>query len=78
MIASNFQTPKKSLFVIGGNILGILKLYQFESINPIILLNKYNSEHETLSFSYLIFGLDWLFITGYIILTDTGDIKLCN
>jgi len=78
MIISSFQSPNKSLFVIGGNIIKIIQEYQFDTINPKILFIKYNELYKEISFSYLMFGLDWLFLAGAIILTDSGDIELCS
>jgi len=78
VIVSSFQSPNKSLFVIGGNILKTIGEYQFDTINPKILFRKYNDSYKEISFSYLMFGLDWLFIAGVITLTESGDIALCN
>ena len=78
MIVSSFHSPNKSLFVIGANILKTINNYQFDAINPKILYRKYNDSYKEISFSYLMFGLDWLFIAGVIALTDTGDITLCS
>ena len=78
MIISSSQSPQKSLLVIGANILKTLRDYPFESVNPLILMSKYNDQFDEVSFSYLMFGLDWLFLIDTIKLTDTGDIQLCN
>ena len=78
MIVSSFHSPNKSLFVIGGNIIKTISEYQFDAINPKILYRKYNDTYKEISFSYLMFGLDWLFLAGAITLTDSGDVKLCN
>lgn len=78
MIISSLQSPNKSLVIIGANILTILREYPFESINPLILMSKYNEKFDDISFSYMMFGLDWLFIIDAIKNTDNGDIELCN
>lgn len=78
MIISSLQSPNKSLIIIGANILTVLREYPFESINPLILMSKYNEKFEDVSFSYMMFGLDWLFIIDAIKNTDNGDIELCN
>lgn len=78
MIISSSQSPHKSLLIIGANILKTLRDYPFESVNPLILMSKYNDQFDEISFSYLMFGLDWLFLIDTIKLTDTGDVQLCN
>lgn len=78
MIISSSQSPQKSLLVIGANILTILKNYPFESVNPLIIMSQYNEKYNEISFSYLMFGLDWLFVINTIKLTETGDVQLCN
>lgn len=78
MIISSSQSPKKSLLIIGANILTILRDYPFESVNPLIIMSKYSEQYNEISFSYLIFGLDWLFLIDSIKLTESGDVQLCN
>lgn len=78
MILKNSQSPSKSLYVIGGQILKLLKSHNFASMSPLLLYELYNKEFESISYAYLIYGLDWLFIAGYIKLSDSGDILLCN
>lgn len=78
MIVSSFQSPSKSLFFIGGNILNVIHSYQFDAIDPLILFRKYSDFYDKLSFSYLMYGLDWLFMIGAIDMNENGDIKLCN
>ena len=78
MIISSSQSPQKSLLIIGANILTILRAYPFESVNPLIIMSKYNEQYSAISFSYLMFGLDWLFLIDTIKLTESGDVQLCN
>lgn len=78
MIMSNLQTPKKSLYVIGGNILGIFQSGNVPPIAPLMLFNIYHKKYNDISFSYFSFALDWLFIAGTIELNDSGDLFLCN
>ena len=78
MIISSFQSPNKSLYVIGGNIIAIIRSYQFDEMNPLTLFKKYNDVYGETSLSYVFYGLDWLFIVGAVSLTLSGDIILCN
>ena len=78
MITSNSQSPQKSRIVIGANILTILRDYPFESVNPLIIMGEYNEKYNEISFSYLMFGLDWLFLIDTLRLTESGDVQLCN
>ncbi len=77
MIINNPQSQKLSLYYIGANVIKIILNHQFKAISPILLFNSY-IKLEELSFSYFMYGLDWLFISGVIELTESGDIKLCN
>ena len=78
MIISSSRTPKKSLYVIGANLISTLKEQQFVCISPLDLFDNYKETHGSISFAYFNFGLDWLFMLGVIELTKSGDIKLCN
>jgi len=78
MILSNLQTPQKSLYLVGANILTLVKEYQFEAIAPLLLFSQYNSTYQNISFSYFSLGLDWLHLTETVELTNTGDISPCS
>ena len=78
MILSNTRSPHKSLYVIGANIIVTIRSHQFLAISPLELFKKYNDNHDSISFAYFNFSLDWLFITEAVELTEKGDIKLCN
>lgn len=78
MIISNTQSPAKSLYVIGGRILHILQDVKFGEISPLLLHREYSVQFENLSFAYISYALDWLFLAGCVELTDTGDIALCS
>lgn len=78
MIVSNVSSPERSLYVIGANIINLLKSGKHNSIDPLGLYVEYKKKHQDISLSYVLFGLDWLFIIGAIESTPTGDIALCN
>lgn len=78
MILSNISSPERSLYVIGANIIKLLVSGKHNVIDPLNLYEEYRSYHPDVSLSYVLFGLDWLFIIGAIELTSMGDIKLCN
>lgn len=78
MILSKASPPKKYLYVIGANIIEILLDNDREALPPISLYEKYKIKHNSISLSYIIYGLDWLFIIDAIYLDESGDIKLCN
>ncbi|WP_319017547.1 ABC-three component system middle component 6 [Pseudomonas sp. EggHat1] len=78
MILSNAQSPAKSLYIIGGQILSTLKNNNFSEMSPLLLHREFNLAYDEVSFAYFMYALDWLFIAGCIELTKSGDISLCN
>lgn len=71
-------TPDKSLYVIGGRIIHTFNMYKRSIIDPKDLYDLYIKHHGSndLSFNYFMYGLDWLYIIGYIE-TYNNKIKRC-
>ncbi len=78
MIIQNTSSPLKSLYIIGGRILMVLKSSELGTMSPLALLERYQEKFERVSFAYILYALDWLYITGCVELTKQGDISLCN
>jgi len=78
MILSNSQSPNKCLYVVGANLIEIIKADEKEALPTLDLFKKYNENYEVISFAYFNFGLDWLFIVGAVDITHTGEIILCS
>jgi hypothetical protein len=78
MIISNLSAPYKSLYVIGANILTILQSNVKKTIDPLELFDEFKVTNQNISIAYFNFGLDWLYMTGSIELTELGDVKLCS
>lgn len=78
MIIQNTSSPLKSLYIIGGRLLMVLKSSELGSMSPLALFEKYQDRFERVSFAYILYALDWLYITGCVELTKQGDISLCN
>lgn len=78
MIIHNTSSPLKSLYIIGGRVLMVLNSNEFGTMSPLALLEKYQEQFERVSFAYILYALDWLYITGCVELTKQGDISLCN
>ncbi|ELF6203548.1 hypothetical protein RNI54_000294 [Pseudomonas putida] len=78
MIIQNTSSPLKSLYIIGGRILMVLKSSEFGAMSPLALFEKYKERFERVSFAYILYALDWLYITGCVELTKQGDISLCS
>ena len=78
MIISNLSAPYKSLYVIGANILFVLRSLENMPVDPLELFEKFKISNENVSLAYFNFGLDWLYMVGAIELTESGDIKLCS
>ncbi|EXF95359.1 hypothetical protein HK44_026490 [Pseudomonas fluorescens HK44] len=78
MIIQNTSSPLKSLYIIGGRILMVLNSSEFGTMSPLALVERYQERFERISFAYILYALDWLYISGYVELTKQGDISLCN
>ncbi|MCF5364653.1 hypothetical protein GIV94_26270, partial [Pseudomonas syringae] len=77
MIIQNASSPIKSLYIIGGRVLMVLNYSEFGTMSPLALVEKYQEKFEPISFAYILYALDWLYITGIVELTKQGDISLC-
>jgi hypothetical protein len=42
------------------------------------LFYEFKVTNQNISIAYFNFGLDWLYMTGSIELTELGDVKLCS
>lgn len=78
MIVQNTNSPLKSLYIIGGRVLMVLKSSELGAMSPLALFAKYQEKFERVSFAYILYSLDWLYISGCVELTKQGDISLCN
>ena len=78
MIIQNTSSPLKSLYIIGGRILIVLNSSDLGAMSPLALLEKYQEKFDRVSFAYILYALDWLYITGCVELTKQGDISLCK
>jgi len=78
MIISNMSAPYKSLYVIGANILYVLRSSDLVVNDPLELFDVFKTNNRNISLAYFNFGLDWLYMIGAIELTDSGNITLCN
>ncbi|GHY63089.1 hypothetical protein VCSRO25_0590 [Vibrio cholerae] len=78
MIINNVTEPKKSLYVIGANIIDIINKSNHDSIDPIELYNFYIRHVNHISITYFYLALDWLYVIELIDVNNVGNIKLCN
>lgn len=78
MIINNLSSPYKSLYVIGANILILLKTNTVRTIDPLELYEAFKKQNPKISLSYFIYGLDWLYMADLVDLTESGDLVLCN
>ncbi|WP_428434057.1 ABC-three component system middle component 6 [Photobacterium profundum] len=78
MIINSVTEPKKSLYVIGANIIDIINNSKCDSIDPIDLYNIYIVRINNISITYFYLSLDWLYMIELIDVDHVGNIKLCN
>ncbi len=71
--------PEKSLYVIGGRIIGIFNTINRRTIDIKSLYNLYYTQFKTdeINFNYFLYALDWLFMIGFIELYNNTKIKRC-
>ena len=54
MIIQNTSSPLKSLYIIGGRILIVLKSSDLGAMSPLALLEKYQEKFDGVSFAYIL------------------------
>lgn len=74
----NSQYPNKSLYLLGGNVLAILKDNLHNRLSLDYLHDKYELRYGDISFPYFIYALDWLYIINAIDLDENGSIFCVN
>jgi len=47
-------------------------------MSPLALFERYQEKFERVSFAYILYALDWLYVIGSVELTKQGDISLCS
>ncbi|WP_317629737.1 ABC-three component system middle component 6 [Lelliottia amnigena] len=70
----NSQYPNKSLYLLGGNVLAILKDNLQNRLSLDDLHDKYELTYGLISFPYFIYTLDWLYIISAIDLDHNGGV----
>ncbi|OOE93085.1 hypothetical protein BZG77_14495 [Salinivibrio sp. IB643] len=78
MIIHDISEPQKSLYVIGGSILSVLRESNEKSFDPIRLFGLLHNSNSKVSLTYFYLGLDWLYLLNAIELDGFGNIKLCS
>lgn len=78
MIINEVSEPQKSLYVIGADILAVLRGASDKSIDPIMLFDLFQRRSNKVSIAYFYFGLDWLYLLNAIELDNVGNIRLCS
>lgn len=78
MIIGDLLEPRKSLYVIGANILSAFNIADKKLIDPLELYEIFETYNGDISISYFYFGLDWLFVVNAVELDGFGNLKLCN
>jgi len=78
MIINDVSEPQKSLYVIGADILAVMRNSSDKPIDSIRLFDLFHSRSNKVSITYFYFALDWLYLLDAIELDSSGDIKLCN
>ncbi|MEZ9175682.1 MULTISPECIES: ABC-three component system middle component 6 [Vibrio] len=78
MIISNTQSPKKALYFIGAQIILSIKSSPYNKVCTIELYDRYCSNYESISFTYFMLALDWLFVASVLNINESGELYLCS
>ncbi|MCZ0933426.1 MAG: hypothetical protein OXJ52_09800 [Oligoflexia bacterium] len=74
MIIDSDKHPEQNLFFIGARLIECIKKSKKLEIEIEILLEDYNNHYKKISIDYLLLGLDWLYILGFIDINEKGNI----
>jgi len=67
MILTNEINPNQSLYVIGGEIIRLLKQESTKIVDVFILYDKFTETYtKNISLNFFIYALDWLFLINVI------------
>lgn len=78
MIIDNKSNPEKNLYVVGAIILQAILQKPHTDHDPIKLFKEVQLKNSYLSLAYFQYGLDWLFLTNTVKITESGKLSLCN
>jgi len=77
MLVNTTSPPHKSLYFLGALMIQVLsEQARLELETGYFRLNAL-LEGKSISFSYYLLTLDWLFVLGLIEVTETGDVVKC-
>ena len=78
MILPQDISPDKSLYVMGGRIIDILKKEPNEIVDPKYIFDKFLIIYpNNITYNYFLYALDWLFILNAIQITENSKIRKC-
>lgn len=78
MILPSDIKPEKCLYAIGSSVVDVLKRDSFGIINSELLYVKFSDIYpESVSYSYFLYALDWLYLLGLVEVTEKLEIKRC-
>ncbi len=67
MILYNDINPNKTLYVIGSEVIGLLKKEPNDYVDVFVLYDKYIQKFKkNISINFFIYALDWLFLINAI------------
>ena len=74
MIIDSDKHPEKNLFYIGARLIEIIQNSKKLEFEIETLLEQYNNCYKKISIDYLLLGLDWLYILGFIDINEKGSV----
>lgn len=74
MIIDSDKHPEKNLYCVGARLIELMQDLRKPEFDIEDLLKRYNKKFGKLSIDYLLLGLDWLFILGFIDINDKGNV----
>jgi len=80
MIIPREAHPEKSLYIVGAEVMSILKEENFSSFDVCALYDKfsnYGKNRMSVSFSYFVLALIWLNFLGLVDINQEGCLMKC-
>ena len=80
MVISEEVKPDKSLYVIGAQIIKLLKTEPLGVYDIYVLFDKFNqslAEKERVSLSYFVYSVIWLYMLDLVGIGPNGDLIRC-
>lgn len=78
MIMPEYSRPENSLYYLGAELIKIFKKNNIQECNVYRLYEIIKKSEINYSINQYLMTLNWLYLLGYLSLSEKGDIQLCS